>query len=60
MDSVGFPGGSEVKNPAANAGDIRDAGSIPVLGRSPGGRNGNPLEHFWTEESMMLKTVRHN
>ena len=34
-----------VKNPPANAGDIRDADSIPGLGRSPGGRNGNPLQN---------------
>ena len=32
-----------VKNPSANAGDIRDTGSIPGSGRSPGGGNGNPL-----------------
>ena len=32
-----------VKNPPANAGDIRDAGSIPGLGRSPGEGLGNPL-----------------
>ena len=31
-----------VKNPPANSGDIRDAGSIPGLGRSPGGGHGNP------------------
>ena len=31
-----------VKNPPANAGDIRDTGSIPGLGRSPGGEHGNP------------------
>ena len=30
-----------VKNPSANAGDIRDAGSIPGLGISPGGGNSN-------------------
>ena len=30
-----------VKNPPANAGDIRDAGSIPGLGRSPGGGHGH-------------------
>ena len=30
-----------VKNPSANGGDIRDAGSIPGLGRSPGGGHGN-------------------
>ena len=34
-----------VKNPPANAGDTRDAGSIPGLGRSPGGGNGNPLQY---------------
>ena len=45
-----------VKNPSANAGDIRDAGSIPGSGRSPGGEHGNPLQHFpgqkspWTED----------
>ena len=39
----GFPGGSVVKNLPANAGDIRDAVSIPKLGRSPGGGHGNPL-----------------
>ena len=33
-----------VKNPPANAGDIRDAGLIPGSGRSPGGGNGNPLQ----------------
>ena len=33
-----------VKNPPANAGDVRDAGSIPGSGRSPGGGHGNPLQ----------------
>ena len=32
-----------VKNLPANAGDVRDEGLIPGLGRSPGGGNGNPL-----------------
>ena len=32
-----------VKNALVNAGDIRDTGSIPGLGRSPGGGYGNPL-----------------
>ena len=32
------------ENLSANAGDMRDAGSIPKLGRSPGGRHGNPLQ----------------
>ena len=34
-----------VKNPPANAGDIRDMGSIPGLGGSPGGGHGNPLQY---------------
>ena len=34
---LGFPGGSAVKKQPANAGDTRDVGSIPGLGRSPGG-----------------------
>ena len=34
-----------VKSPPANAGDVRDADSIPGLGRSPGGGNGNPLQY---------------
>ena len=39
---MGFPGGSVVKNPPANAGD---AGLIPGSGRSPGVGNGNPLQY---------------
>ena len=35
-----------VKNLCANAGDIRDAGSIPGLERSPGKGHGNPLQDF--------------
>ena len=38
-----------VKNPLANARDIRDSGSIPGLERSPGGGNGNPLQHSCLE-----------
>ena len=34
-----------VKNPPANAGDIRDMGSIPGSERSPGGGHGNPLQY---------------
>ena len=33
-----------IKNLPTNAGDVRDAGSIPGLGRSPGEGNGNPLQ----------------
>ena len=46
--SVGFPGGSVVKILSANAGDP-EAGSIPGLGRSPGGRNGKPLQESCLE-----------
>ena len=43
---LGFPGGSAVKNLPAQAGDL---GSIPGLGRSPGGGNGNPLQYSCLE-----------
>ena len=39
---MGFPGGSVVKNPPANAGDM---GLIPGWGKSPGEGNGNPLQY---------------
>ena len=45
----GFPGGSLVKNPPANAGDVRDPGSIPGMGRSSGGGHSNPLQYFCPE-----------
>ena len=41
-----------VENPSANAGDIRDAGLIPGLGRSPGGEHGNPLQCSCLENPM--------
>ena len=41
----GFPGGTVGKNPPANAGDARDVGSMPELGRSPGGGNSNPFQY---------------
>ena len=41
-----------VKNLPANAGDIRDEGSIPGLGRSPGGGNGNLLQYSCLENPM--------
>ena len=42
---MGFSGGVVVKNPFTNAGDIRDSGLIPGMGRSPGEGNGNPLQY---------------
>ena len=41
-----------VKNPPANAGDLRDMGSIPGSGRSLGEGNGNPLKYFCLENPM--------
>ena len=38
-----------VKNPPANADDVRDVGSIPELGRSPGGEHRNPLQYSCLE-----------
>ena len=46
---VSFPGGSEVKAPACNAGDL---GLIPGSGRSPGEGNGNPLQYSCLENPM--------
>ena len=40
------------KNLTANAGDIRDMGSIPALGRSPGGGHSDPLQDSCLENSM--------
>ena len=42
---MGFPGGSEVKNLPANAGDARNAGLIPGSGQAAGGGHGNPLQY---------------
>ena len=41
-----------VKNPPANAGDLRDIGLIPGTGRSPGGGHGNPLQYACLENPM--------
>ena len=43
---MGFPGGSDGKESACNVGD---SGSMPVLGRSPGGGHGNPLQYSGLE-----------
>ena len=60
-----------VKNLLANAGDIRDSGSIPESGRSLGEGNSNPLQYsflenpmdrgpWWAPESMGSQRVRHD
>ena len=41
-----------VKNPPASAGDIRDAGLVPGLGRSPGEGHGNPHQYSCLENPM--------
>ena len=47
-----------VKSLPANAGDKRDMGSIPGLGRSPGDGNANPLQYSCLENSMDRGTWR--
>ena len=41
-----------VKNTPANAGDLRDAASIPGSGRSPGGGQGSPIQYSYLENPM--------
>ena len=52
VQTSGFPGGTVVKNPPANAVDARDDGSIHGLGRSPGEGNGNSIQY-----SFLKKTI---
>ena len=49
---MGFPGGSVVKNLPANAGDEKESGLIPGLGRFPEGGNGHPLQYSCLENLM--------
>ena len=59
-----------VKNPPADAGDVRDRGPIPGSGRFPGDRSGSPLQRSrlenpmdrgaWLLQSMGSQTVGHN
>ena len=71
LKSFGAPQeGTSGKDLPASAGDIRDVGSIPGSGRSPGGGHGNPLQYLawripWTEgpggiQSMLSQSVGHN
>ena len=67
---LSFQGGASGKELPANAGEVRDVGSIPGLGRSPGGGNGIPLQYSCLENPMYrgtcqatvhgLQSVRHN
>ena len=49
---MGSSGGADGKEFTCNAGDVGDSGSIPGLGRSPGGRHGNPLQYSCLENPM--------
>ena len=51
---MGFPGGSEGKESTCNAGDL---GSIPGLGRFPGGGHGNPLQYSCLENPHGQKSL---
>ena len=67
--SLGFLGGAVVKNPPAKAGDVRDVGSIPGSGSSPGEGNDHPLQYSlgnpmdraaWGLQFMGLQIVGHD
>ena len=49
---MGLLGGLDGKESAYNAGDTGDVGLIPGLGRSPGGRHGNPLQYSRLDNPM--------
>ena len=49
---MSFPGVAVVKNPPANVGDARDAGSVPGSGRSPGALHDNPLQYSCLENTI--------
>ena len=51
-----FPGGTLVKNVPANAGNARDMGSIPGLGRSPEEGKGYSLQYSWA--SLVTQLVK--
>ena len=52
LPSMGFPGGSLVKNLPANVADTRNVGLIPGLRKDPIEGNGNPLQDTCLENSM--------
>ena len=61
----GFPGGTSGKELPASGGDERASGLIPVLGRSPGGGHGNPVQYSCLGkpgrlQSLGSQRVRHN
>ena len=51
---MGFPGGSDGKESTCSVGDL---GSIPVLGKSPGGGHGNPIQYSCLENPTQQRTL---
>ena len=49
-----------VKNPPANAEDVRDVSSVPQSGRSPGGGHVNPLQYSCLDNPMDIKNIRYS
>ena len=49
---MAYPVATVIKNAPANSGDLRDMGSVPGLGRCPGGGHGNPLQYSCLENPM--------
>ena len=54
---MGLPRWSAIKGSTYNAGDTGDAGSIPGLGRLPGGGNGNPFQYSCLENPMDKRSL---
>jgi len=52
---MGFPGNTMVKNTPANTEDIRNVGSIPGRGKSPGEGHGHPLKYSCLENCMVRR-----
>ena len=57
LSKEGFPCGTVVKNPPANAAAARDSGSIPRSRRSPGVGNGNLLQYFLPGKSQGQRSL---
>ena len=49
---MAYPVATVIKNAPANSGDLRDMGSVPGVGRCPGGGHGNPLQYSCLENPM--------
>ena len=56
--SQGFPGSSVLKNPLANAGDVRNMGSFPGSGINPEGEHSDPLQYSCLENPLNREAWR--